>query len=111
MPFFRRVRWAELTAVLLVGLNLLLLGLPGALFLEPVGALLELTGRKLPGDAAWPAAIYVSMLMPAGFLLAVMRAARVRPDASVAALILWGLAGLAVAGVLLSFLIIGLMAT
>ena len=105
---FKRVPWAEITAVLLVGLNLVLLGLPGAIFLEPVASVFESFGKKIPGDAVWPAAIWVSMLMPTGFLLAVMRVARVKPDASLAAKVLWGLGGLAVAGLLFSALLLAL---
>jgi hypothetical protein len=48
---FKRVAWAEITAVLLVGLNLVLLGLPGAIFLEPVAGVFEAFGKKIPGDA------------------------------------------------------------
>jgi hypothetical protein len=102
----RRVKWAEIAAVLLVGINMMLLGLPGALFLEPVEGLFASFGRKLPPDSAWPMAIYVSMLMPIGFLLAIMVAARARPQASTAELILCGLLGLAVAGFAFSFLLL-----
>lgn len=104
----KRVPWAEITAVLLVGLNIVLLGLPGALFMGPVSELFAAFGKKIPGDAVWPAAIWVSGLMPLGFLLAVMRVARVKPNASVAEMILWGLAGLAVAGFLFSLLLLSL---
>ena len=103
-----RVKWAEIAAVLLVGLNMMLLGLPGALFMEPVAGLFASFGRKLPADSSWPVAIYVSMLMPIGFLLAVMRAAKLRPQASTAELILWGLLGLAIAGFVFSFLLVGI---
>jgi len=106
----KRVPWAEIAAVLMIGLNLVLLGLPGALFVSPVAELFEAFGRKVPGDFVWPAAIWVSMLMPLGFLLAVMRVARVRPEASIAEKVLWGLAGVAVAGFLVSFVLLALPA-
>lgn len=102
-PFLKRVPWAEITAVLLVGLNLVLLGLPGAVFMELAATM---TGAKIPPDSAWPIAIYVSALMPAGFLLAIMRAARVRPDASIGVLVLWGLLGSAVAGFVFALLFV-----
>jgi hypothetical protein len=106
----KRVPWAEIAAALMVGLNLVLLGLPGALLVSPVSELFEAFGRKTPGDFAWPAAIWVSMLMPVGFVLTVMRVARLRPGAPAAALILWGLAGTAAAGFAVSLVLIGLMA-
>lgn len=109
MPYLKRVKWAEIAAVLLVGLNLMLLGLPGALFVEPVASLLAMAGRKFHADQFWPAAIYVSMLMPVGFLLAIMRAARLRPKASVGALVLWGLLGAVFGGLVFSLLVLGLM--
>ena len=104
----RRVKWAEIAAVLMVGLNMMLLGLPGGLFVEPVANVFASFGRKLPSDSYWPVAIYVSMLMPIGFLLATMRAAHLRPQASNAWLILWGLCGLAVAGLAFAILLVGI---
>ncbi len=104
----QRVKWAEIAAVLLVGVNMMLLGLPGALFVEPVAGLFASFGRRLPPDSSWPVAIYVSMLMPIGFLLAIMRAAKLRPQAATAELILWGLLGLAVAGFVFSLLLIAI---
>lgn len=105
----KRVKWAEIAAVLLVGLNMMLLGLPGALFAEPVAGLFASFGRRLPPDSSWPVAIYVSMLMPVGFLLAIMLAAKMRPQAATVELILWGLLGLAIAGFAFSVLLIGML--
>lgn len=110
MPYLKRVKWAEVAAVLLVGLNLMLLGLPGALFVDPVAAILSATGRRIDADAYWPVAIYVSGLMPIGFLLAIMRAARLRPHASTGALALWGLVGAVVAGFVFALIILTLAA-
>jgi hypothetical protein len=76
--------------------------------MEPVAGLFATFGRKLPPDSAWPMAIYVSMLMPIGFLLAIMRAAQVRPQASTGELILWGLLGLAIAGLAFALLLVGI---
>lgn len=106
----KRVPWAEIAAVLMVGLNLVLLGLPGALFVWPVAELLGAFGKKISGDSVWPAAIIVSMLMPVGFLLAVMRIARVKPAVSVAEMVLWGFVGLAVAGFVISGALLALPA-
>jgi hypothetical protein len=97
--YLNRVKWAEVAAVLLVGLNLMLLGLPGALFVELAAALFPHAGRKISPDSFWPMAIYVSALMPAGFLVAIMRAACVRPDASIGRLVLWGLVGTVIVGI------------
>ena len=108
MLYFRRVKWAEVAAVLMVGLNLMLLGLPGALFVELAGALFPQAGRRIPADSFWPMAIYVSGLMPAGFLVAVMRAARVWPDASIGRLVLWGLLGTVIAGIVFSLIFLRL---
>jgi hypothetical protein len=47
-PFMlERVKWAEVASVLLVGLNVMLLGLPGALFVEVAAALFPQAGRKI----------------------------------------------------------------
>jgi hypothetical protein len=73
-----------------------------------VAGLFASFGRRLPPDSSWPVAIYVSMLMPIGFLLAIMRAAKLRPQAATAELVLWGLLGLAVAGFVFAVLLIGI---
>jgi hypothetical protein len=105
---FKRAAWAEITAALLVGLNLVLLGLPGAIFVEPVASVFEQFGKKIPGDAVWPAAIWVSILMPVGFPLAVMQVVRVKPAARLIEKILWGFVGLAAAGLVFSCVLVAL---
>ncbi len=55
---------------------MLLLGLPGAAFLETLQPLMERAGRgPISSDAAWPAAIVMSAVWPVA-LLPAYRAAR-----------------------------------
>ncbi len=97
MAWGRRVGWAELVAALLVVANFLLLGLPGALFVEPVAGVLQFLRIKPSPDAYWPAAIWVGIVAPAGFLLAIVGAAGRRSQAGAAELVGWGALGYAVA--------------
>ncbi len=68
---------ANLAAVVVLGLGILLLGLPGAVFLE-VAHGLGLLG-KLPPDAAWPLALLITfacavMIVPVSLALRYRRA-------------------------------------
>jgi hypothetical protein len=54
-----------LTASVLEVLGFVLLGLPGAAFLETFEPIMRRVGRRpISGDAAWPAAIVMSLLWP-----------------------------------------------
>ena len=99
MAWFRRQLWAELVAALLFGLNLLLMGLPGALIVSPIAAVLSELGITLSQpDAVWPASIWAGMLMPVGFLLAAMRGARRHPNAPFE-IVSWGILGYLATGI------------
>lgn len=96
------VRWLLITGLMILG-GLAMLGLPGAAIFtlsRPVLALVY--GRafmdRLPGDAAWPLAIGLTILWPLGFWPLHALALRLLPDLSrwgkvgayAAALYIWG---------------------
>src|SRR6185436_520946 len=76
-----RFSWRSLfvsTGVLEV-LGLVLLGLPGAAFLEALEPLMQRLGRgPISGDGAWPAAIVMSALWPVALAPAYLAARSVR---------------------------------
>jgi hypothetical protein len=56
-------------------LGLVLLGLPGAAFLEALDPIMERLGRSpISGDAAWPAAIMMSAVWPVALVPACLAA-------------------------------------
>jgi hypothetical protein len=62
-----RFSWGSLflAAGVLEGLGVVLLGLPGAAFLETLEPVMHRVGRgPISGDAAWPAAIMMSLMWP-----------------------------------------------
>jgi hypothetical protein len=64
---------AILTTIASAGLGILTLGLPGAIVFEAFGPLLRLIFgtdalERLPPDSAWPIAIVIALLWPAGIL-------------------------------------------
>jgi hypothetical protein len=99
MAWLRQRLWAEVVAVLLFGLNLLLMGLPGALIVSLVeGVLSTMFSFKMAADSYWPAAIVTGSLMPVGFALAAMRGARLHPD-MLFEQVSWGVLGYLAAGI------------
>jgi hypothetical protein len=54
----------------------------------------------LKGEKAWPAAIYVTAVMPVGVVLSAVVLAVVKPDARLGSSILWGLLGYVLTGVI-----------
>lgn len=78
----------------LAGLGLVLLGLPGAAFLETLEPLMKRLGRgAISADGAWPAAIVMSLVWPAALVPAYYGARAVRGGHGVR-----GLAALAILG-------------
>ena len=76
-----RFSWRSLfvSAGLLEVLGLVLLGLPGAAFLETLEPLMQYLGRgPLSGDGAWPAAILMSAVWPVGLAPAYLVARSIR---------------------------------
>jgi hypothetical protein len=62
--------------------GLLLLGLPGAAFLETLEPIMQRAGQgPITGDAAWPAAILMSALWPVALAPAYFAARSVRGNA------------------------------
>jgi len=98
----RRVLWAEVTACVLVLANLVMMGLPGALVVEPVESAIGFVGLRPNSDAAWPTAILAGFVMPFGFVITVNRLARSRPHFPTIALIVWGMFGYVVTGAVIA---------
>ena len=76
-----RFSWRSLfvSAGVLEVLGLVLLGLPGAAFLETLEPLMQHLGRgPISGDGAWPAAILMSAVWPAALAPAYLAARSVR---------------------------------
>jgi len=76
-----RFSWRSLfvSAAVLEGLGLVLLGLPGAAFLETLEPLMQRAGRgPISGDGAWPAAILMSAVWPVALAPAYLAARSVR---------------------------------
>ena len=76
-----RFSWRSLfvSAGVLEVLGLVLLGLPGAAFLETLEPLMQRVGRgSISGDGAWPAAIVMSALWPVALAPAYLAARSVR---------------------------------
>ena len=76
-----RFSWRSLfvSAGVLEVLGLILLGLPGAAFLETLEPLMQRLGRgPISGDGAWPAAIAMSALWPVALAPAYLVARSVR---------------------------------
>ena len=78
----KRLRWSLGLAPLLMLAGVALLGLPGAFIFEltmaVVGSLFGFSSADLPADAAWPLALYLSLLWPLGLPLAALLAGRGR---------------------------------
>ncbi len=101
--------WRSLfvTAGVLEVLGLVLLGLPGAAFLETLQPLMERWGRgPISSDGAWPAAIVMSVVWPLALAPACLAARSVGPGSLQRGLV--GLAVLAAACFLIAFLVYGL---
>jgi hypothetical protein len=65
----RPVLMASLVALVLLGGGMLLLGIPGAIYMGPAVPIVELLrgmpqGSLFRGDAAWPTAILLTLLVP-----------------------------------------------
>ena len=76
-----RFSWRSLfiSAGVLEVLGVILLGLPGAAFLETLEPLMQRAGRgPLSGDGAWPAAIVMSAVWPVALAPAYLAARSVR---------------------------------
>ena len=76
-----RFSWRSLfvSAAVLEVLGLVLLGLPGAAFLETLEPLMQRAGRgPISGDGAWPAAIVMSAVWPVALAPAYLAARSVR---------------------------------
>jgi len=76
-----RFSWRSLfvSAAVLEVLGLVLLGLPGAAFLETLEPLMQRAGRgPISGEGAWPAAIVMSALWPVALAPAYLAARSVR---------------------------------
>ena len=76
-----RFSWRSLfvSAAVLEVLGLVLLGLPGAAFLETLEPLMQRAGRgPISGDGAWPAAIVMSAVWPFALAPAYLAARSVR---------------------------------
>ena len=76
-----RFSWRSLfvSAAVLEVLGLVLLGLPGATFLETLEPLMQRVGRgPISGDGAWPAAIVMSAVWPVALAPAYLVARSVR---------------------------------
>ena len=59
--------WLAISIGVLEILGFVLLGLPGAAFLEAIAPVMRVMGRpSITGDAAWPAAIMMSLAWPLG---------------------------------------------
>jgi len=68
-----------LSVVVIEVLGLVLLGLPGAVFLETLDPIMQRAGRgPLTGDGAWPAAILMSVVWPVALAPAYLLARTVR---------------------------------
>jgi hypothetical protein len=62
-----KLNWLSLVATMIgfVILGFALLGIPGALFLQLTQVPLTRLGRSpIPADAAWPIALYLTLLLP-----------------------------------------------
>jgi hypothetical protein len=74
--------WSRRSLFIAIGvlevLGLLLLGLPGAAFLETLQPMMERAGRgSMSADGAWPAAILMSILWPTALIPAYFLARRI----------------------------------
>ena len=88
-------------------LGLVLLGLPGAAFLETVQPIMQRLGRgAISGDGAWPAAILMSVVWPLALGPAYLVARSVRVGPRQQGLV--ALAVLAIVCVLMSVLVYGM---
>jgi hypothetical protein len=96
-----RIIGSLVAAVVLLAAGLLLLGLPGAFILGVVNGLFGGPSgfAAFKGDRAWPAAIFVTILMPIGVILSAVALAIISPDAKAGRSFLWGLLGYILAGV------------
>ena len=67
-----KLHWLSLvlTVIASEGLGVVLLGIPGAVFLEPTETLMTALGQPaIPADSAWGAALFISFLLPLGLIL------------------------------------------
>jgi hypothetical protein len=92
-----RITGGVVAAGVLLGLGMLLLGLPGMAILEFVGPLAGPVGAA--AFKAWPAGIYVTQIMPLGVIVSAAALARLKPDTGVLASMLCGLLGYVAMGV------------
>jgi hypothetical protein len=95
---------STVVAIVVAGASVaFLLGLPGAILVSLVAALLSPFGGHEPhGDAAWPIAIYVSFLAPFGIIASALAMSRWQPDAGRTTSIGWGAVGYFAAGIVVS---------
>jgi len=77
----RILRVSVILAVVLAGGGILLLGIPGALFMELVDGMLGRDVLSRIGDGAWPLALAISLLWPWPAPLGAVAWAASRPNA------------------------------
>jgi hypothetical protein len=108
MKAIDRIRWSLVASGVLLAAGIsLLLGLPGAFFIEAADNLLASSGiSTFRGDKAWPAAIYVTAAMPLGVVLSAVVLARVAPDAGFGRSFLWAAVGYILVGIATTTLLI-----
>jgi hypothetical protein len=69
-PFQHDLFTSIITAGVIMGISILILGMPGGLIVEVVQNILPV--KKIEGDDMWPAALYVSFFWPLCFPIAVL---------------------------------------
>ncbi len=69
-PFQEEFITSLIIAAVIIGISILILGMPGGLIVEVVQNILPL--KKIEGDNMWPAALYVSFFWPFCFPIAVL---------------------------------------
>ena len=69
-PFQQEFFTSLITAAIIIGISILIVGMPGGLIIEVVQNILPI--KKIEGDNMWPAALYVSFFWPICFPVAVL---------------------------------------
>jgi len=69
-PFQKEFITSLIIAGVIIGISILILGMPGGLIIEVVQNIVPL--KKIEGDNMWPAALYVSFFWPLCFPIAVL---------------------------------------
>lgn len=69
-PFQKEFFTSLIIAAVIIGISILILGMPGGLIIEIVQNIIPL--KKIEGDNMWPAALYVSFFWPLCFPIAVL---------------------------------------